>query len=109
MLKRKILVYFIVLVLVLVGFTALVSCGEEDGNNGDSCQCVDRNNDHDCDLCGGWMSYCRDYNEDHFCDICNKKLSQCYDNKKDHRCDFCGIKIRKHCHITFLLYVREQS
>ena len=77
MLKRKILVYVIVLVLVLVGFTALVSCGEEDGYTGDSCQCIDSDHNHNCDLCGSRLTSCRDYTEDHLCDICEKVLSAC--------------------------------
>ena len=70
-------------------------------------ECVDANNDHNCDTCGVALCYDgidADHNcdrcdanlcyegdiADHNCDVCGATLSECADNDKTHYCDICG-------------------
>ena len=59
-----------------------------------TCDCVDTDNDHVCDLyCGEVISTCVDANKDHNCDVCGEVLSACADNNNDHKCDYCGATL----------------
>lgn len=70
-------------------------------------ECVDANNDHNCDTCSVALCYDgidADHNcdrcdanlcyegdiADHNCDVCGATLSECVDNDKTHYCDICG-------------------
>ncbi len=55
--------------------------------------CVDNDNDHECDVCCDVLTTCADNNNDHACDVCGKVLSECEDTDDDHLCNVCGEKI----------------
>ncbi len=54
----------------------------------------DRNNDHDCDVCGKTLSECADNNSDHKCDLCGQQLSEhsggTANCKEKPKCELCG-------------------
>ena len=58
-----------------------------------TCEHVDNDNDHNCDLCDMVLGECADEDKDHKCDVCDAVLSECADADKDHNCDYCGAEL----------------
>lgn len=59
--------------------------------------CSDTNNDHACDICKKTITSCLDEDENHVCDICKKTISACADATGDHVCEYCGKPITSLC------------
>lgn len=53
---------------------------------------VDRNKDHNCDVCKKVISECYDEDLDHKCDYCSQSVTNHVDRNKDHICDICEVK-----------------
>ena len=69
-------------------------CVDTDNNhNCDVCEtplCYDGvDADHNCDRCDANLCYEGDI-ADHYCDVCSATLSECVDEFKNHYCDICG-------------------
>ena len=83
--KKKIL-------LPLILLATLSSCDKETS----TCNHVDENKDHLCDLCNEKISEHIDENKDHICDYCNQQASFHIDEVNNHYCDICEEKISEH-------------
>ena len=55
--------------------------------------CLDKDNNHMCDICGTTLTTCADLDNNHKCDICDEEVSTCIDEGTNHLCDICGTTL----------------